>query len=495
LKSNNTIIFYCCAAIALILFANRLLLLFSYNLDLGGLENYFAFLTLKVGSGEMYSHPEHYPFMVTQYPPLYLHLAHYTAEVLNIYYQDMVRSVYVGGRILNLIFNICTVAIIFSFFKRHLHFETKIAALPALIIFTLFIEHAYAVRMDSLKMLLVTALYIQGYHYFKESNNRQLAILICIGFLAMVAKQDAAIHVGVLGLVFFSQKQFLKAFMFGLPIAVLFFVFAWLICERSIEVFLLNFIVGIAQGIDFIWAKMVFDWNPFAMVAQLVMVLTVLVWGLKNRRNEWYMPILLLFLYVFASFNILKWGSNFNYYFEFQILIVCLFVYWMQKNQSKLLASIFFICMATFLFNNIWNKNLGLISVKEEKAWKQEYFKEKEVASGLSALLAKEGASKVIVFSRALSLMLYNQVVLGTTANEYPEWQFPYVKSLPRRTYDYHLDCKSEYINQVRFITWDEVDLFHQKLVREMFDTNKDLALTTTQKYGIYNFYQLSCVE
>jgi hypothetical protein len=39
----------------------------------------------------------------------------------------------------------------------------------------------------------------------------------------MVAKQDAAIHVGVLGLVFFSQKQFLKAFMFGLPIAVLFF--------------------------------------------------------------------------------------------------------------------------------------------------------------------------------------------------------------------------------------------------------------------------------
>jgi hypothetical protein len=474
---------------------NRLILLFSYNLDLGGLENYFAFLTLKVGSGEMYTHPADYPFMVTQYPPLYLHLAHYFADVLNLYYQDMVRSVYVGGRILNLIFNLFTIAIVYRFFRYQLKFESKIAAIPALIIFTLFIEHAYAVRMDSLKMLLVTAFYIQGFHYFKLNTRKNLWILIFIGFLAMVAKQDAAIHVGVLGLVFFSQKQFLRAFYFGVPIAALFLGFAYVICGFSWEVFYQNFVVGISQGIDFIWAKMVYNWNPFAMFAQLVMVFTVLFWSAKYYRKEWYMPVLLLFLYVFATFNILKWGSNFNYYFEFQILIVCLFAYWIQKSGSKILATIFYVCMAVFLFNNVWNQNLGLNSFKEEKMWKQEYLKEKEVAKGLSLLLEKEKASTIIVFSRALSLMLYNQIVLGTTANEYPEWQFPYVKSLPRRTYDYHLECQNERTHQIRFITWDDVDEFHKKLIFEMFDTNKDLNLNLTQEYGIYNFYQLSCVE
>nr|MDP9229217.1 hypothetical protein [Bacteroidota bacterium] len=67
------------------LFLFRLLLIFSYNAEIGGIDNNFVYGVLQNIKGyDLYTNPEEFPYAITLYSPLYYNVCTVIGKIVHI---------------------------------------------------------------------------------------------------------------------------------------------------------------------------------------------------------------------------------------------------------------------------------------------------------------------------------------------------------------------------------------------------------------------------
>jgi len=479
-----------------LLFVNRVLWVFSFEYDLGGIEEYFVYLILQVGNGHLYSDPEAYPYLITQYPPLYLYITSLGARILELFNDDLIHSTYITGRALNLFFNIVTCLIVYRFLQA-LTTNRKYSMIMSMVVFTLFAAHNIAVRPDSLKILLVVSMYYYLWKYLTKGQLISYVVLITLSVLSILTKQDALIHVVAIGLVLILKQGILRSFGYGMITGGIAGLLILICCDFNWILVHKNLVAGISQGISIPWAKSVIVWNILIFVAQLLLLSVVFVQVSFFKKRERWLGLILLYMYAVIQLSVLKWGSNFNYFLEFQILLVVLFAYWMSERRYQYLKYVFALSVIGIFTNNLLKHSIKPFNAKGQIEMQKLYSADRQVADELKSKYLTGNDKMFISFSLKFTLFLYKRTVLGTTINEYPEAFIPdiesFVGSLPEKTYQYNLPCSDEQLDKILFVAEsDNMDIQKQKLL-QAFRTNPSLYLISESVYDDMHIFSLKC--
>ena len=181
--------------IALLLYI-RLLFVFSYSIDIDGLEYYFVHLVQELLSGKpMYSNPQEFPYSINLYTPVYFYLFGILTRLSNLNIYNDLHQILVLGRLLSL--SIIFIQLIYLIKLIRKFSKSNFISILVITLYLLFISgHIYAVRPDALKILffIMFVFYLTEYLFF--SNKLQTAVL-CIGIAIfdVYTKQDIAIYI------------------------------------------------------------------------------------------------------------------------------------------------------------------------------------------------------------------------------------------------------------------------------------------------------------
>ena len=114
----NKILFYTCSITLLLLFLERLSIIFSYEAHTAGIDNNFDYPIIRWLAGySMYPNPSDYPFAVNPYAPLFFIISKHVASAFHINPANTI-AVYRISRSVALLADIGTCTCLFFILKR-----------------------------------------------------------------------------------------------------------------------------------------------------------------------------------------------------------------------------------------------------------------------------------------------------------------------------------------------------------------------------------------
>ena len=118
----------------------RVLLIFSYNLDLDGAEFTFVHYLQQLLSGNpLYLNPESHPYSAVIYAPANLYLAYYTSRLFHLDYIHDIHTLYILGRSISFVFVLLCIYYVWQFSKRYA--EDKNTQIISVCLFSLIGDH------------------------------------------------------------------------------------------------------------------------------------------------------------------------------------------------------------------------------------------------------------------------------------------------------------------------------------------------------------------
>src|SRR5688572_30832317 len=112
------ITFFAAVLILLCLIAFRLMLLFTYNGEIGGIDNNFVYGVIRSLAGyNIYPNPETFPYPVNPYSPLYYNLCSLIGNIFNINIEEPIH-VYRLCRSVSFTCDILTCIVFFQTIKK-----------------------------------------------------------------------------------------------------------------------------------------------------------------------------------------------------------------------------------------------------------------------------------------------------------------------------------------------------------------------------------------
>jgi hypothetical protein len=501
LKQPRKVLWYVLFAFTIAMLLNKLLLVITFRYEIAGLEPYFSFLVLKVGSGQLFTNPEQYPFIVTQYSPLYFYLVHSFAFVLEQLGVNEVRAVYVVGRLVNLLCNLGTSFFVFQFLKQHLKASFWQASALAMIIFNLFINHNIGVRPDSLKILFLTLMFIQTYLFLQNKLQKHLILLALFGILAMLSKQDALIPVLIALFILFSHKHFFNSVSIGLAMGVITGFLMLALCNWQIELVILNLVGGISQGANPVWFWEIVRLNYLTFSIQIIFLFALIFWLLKTRKNLVFV-LSILILFTAALLALFKWGSNFNYFIDFQIIsLTLLFIIAFLKGERWLQWLLVIGCVGIY-FNNFQNKNIRMPDLWVERDAYYIFQKDIKIAKEIQQQFLHENQS-IICFSLKYALFLNEFAIQWAMVNDYPEVFLNKLEALtnqlPIQVFDYHYNCEIEEMQDAIFMAPTNRNEWYVDKLNAVFgmedSAQQPFHLQLLGTYQEFTFHQILCNE
>ncbi len=142
----------------LLLFVYRVMLIFSFNGEIGGIDNNFISGVIRMAAGfDIYSNPENLPFSVNQYPPLYFEISAFCADLFCVDFDSNPINIYWLCRALSLTYDTLTVLLMFIILRKNFCINNSIAIMLAVIFFYILGFYGYTFsRTDSLYLFFYT---------------------------------------------------------------------------------------------------------------------------------------------------------------------------------------------------------------------------------------------------------------------------------------------------------------------------------------------------
>jgi hypothetical protein len=495
---QGKILWYALLAFTFIMLLNKLLLVITFRYEIAGLEPYFNYLVLKVNSGQLFTNPEHYPFIVTQYSPLYFYVVNALATIIEQFGVHEVRAVYIIGRLVNLLCNLLTCIFIYQFLKQHLRANFWEASALAMLVFNLFINHNIGVRPDSLKILFLTIMLMQTYLFLKGQQQKHLYWVVICGILALLSKQDALIPVLITLLILFSHRHYIKSILAGLTIGLVTGLVVLGLCKWQFDLVYLNLIGGISQGANWVWFKEIIRLNYLTFGVQIIFLGLLLYYFIRQKR-PFVFVISIVLMFTAALLALFKWGSNFNYFIEFQIIsTLLLFVIAFLKHEQWM-QWILVLAMVGIYFNNFQNKNVTRPNLWVERDAFYLFQRDKKVADEIASLYLADH-HPVICFSLKYALFLNENSIQWAMVNDFPEVFLKNLEALtselPIKVFDYQFDCSNEALQNVVFMAPTAKNDWYIKKLNTVY--GKDSNPFELEFLGInheFTFHQILCNE
>jgi len=110
--------FFAAALIIICLFTFRFLLIFTYNGEIGGIDNNFVYAVIRSMAGfDIYPNPETFPYAINPYSPLYVNLCSFIGKIFNINIEEPI-NIYRLCRAVSFTCDILTCIIFYQTIKK-----------------------------------------------------------------------------------------------------------------------------------------------------------------------------------------------------------------------------------------------------------------------------------------------------------------------------------------------------------------------------------------
>ncbi|MDB5227037.1 MAG: hypothetical protein JWN78_1230 [Bacteroidota bacterium] len=363
----------------------RFLLVFSYSVDLAGLEYYFINIVQRMNTHQpLYPDLQAYPFYNCLYTPIYFYLLSAIAYVTRLDVYNDIHKILVVGRIFSLL-------IVFIQFIYLAKLTRKLTAsyTALVIVFAVFISlltgHVYAVRPDSLKLLLFTMFiyYLLEYLFY---NPKRLNGILCIfcAVCAVYSKQDIFIYIVLcLAIVFLFLRNRKSLLLFCSFIAACMVCYAVMLLVYGKYIFPNLFLLNV-QKITNVLKSYNISFVSFSIVRTGPLLLLAFfnlkrLWHTDNNFSpSKFIAVTSIFFYPLAHSSLMRAGANLNYTYELSFILVLnipifFSVYAANIERHKILsASIVPIYLILLLIGNVFIKNY-YFDKEEEKLYAAEY--------------------------------------------------------------------------------------------------------------------------
>ena len=330
---NRTNVYYATcvtlASIILYLLCIRFRLIFSYSLDLDGAEFFFVNFVQLIEQGKsLYRNPLEFPFMGVQHAPVYPYLLYSISKVLKFDLINDIHNMLVVGRFLAWISMFVNLYFISKIFRR-LELPFFYSLVGATFYLLLITGHFFATRPDGMKATLFTIFLFNTIEYMFYSGSKKYFIFSILSAVSMVLlKQDSIINIYislVLLCVYLQNKKAYSLFLF-FSICLL---ISGTVCHYVFgEYFFLNIILfnlqvvtDIANSIN-IWIVIFSIVRNFPLLLLAIYGSLLAIKNFKQKKIQYFIPILSLACFVVAHVTMLRPGSYLNYTFELLLLLI-----------------------------------------------------------------------------------------------------------------------------------------------------------------------------
>lgn len=432
----------------LVFLAMRVLLIFSYSSDIGGIENNVIYSISKVLYGlPLFGDPEDANFDVTQYPPFYYNLVILFGKALSLSPLENLHGIYILSRTISLLINLLGGFILYRLLVKLLSVNKQIAFISCTLYFLYLTRIHFAGRPDALfSLLFIVYLYIFCYFLKEEvttsnklDNSSKLKsssvipaglfqnkmFLLFLGaaciVLSIFTKQNG-IQLLVIPPLFFLLTKNYKSFLgFSLMTPILLAITLMAFIAQYDGYFLKNNIGGLNNGISITRAYDVF--SHFFLKSSLVFAAGIIacffIFDTRRSHQERFICLNIFVVFGFAFATSVKEGSWINYYNEFIIATLVFAALEINKLlhlkvnpeqyariSGALLASYLILLMPNIIGQKLFHEHLGDIKSPASR------FNEKLLfAKNLNTLLSKHPDTYFLSFDTDINCMLANRSV------------------------------------------------------------------------------------
>jgi hypothetical protein len=472
-------VFFLSTAFLFVLYI-RLRLIFVYYPDIGGVESNIIYSIQRFLSGmALFEDPEHAPFAITQYSPLYYRLLGFIGQAFVINPDDPME-VYRISRSLALVTNLIYMFMIFKI-GRLFNLSFLKSMCVALMAFVLLPPQLYS-RPDSVSTLLTVSVvyfmvfYINGATV--KTKRLYLLLIVLLVSLAVTAKQSAIVLPAIVcSYILFFEKKIVKAFAVGLSMGALTVLLLFVIMpEHDLSLLYVNNVIGVKQGLD--WGSyatniFLYYFRTYALINAIGIFCSVWLISSEDKQNKWLGWFAISF-FLFACLTSLKQGSALNYFNEFVSLSPIMGLVFLSKVDMKiprqisalLLVVIGFWITAPNMINFTWK-----YAFADNSVFKESYIEQQRIRDYLKNDLGMSSSDRVFVTLHNycfLNGLLYKNCIL-------PQQEMVMVM-YPKGDIDYgNLDREAQ-DGEVRFVVTQSGEnriKFPEKLALEKYEFKK----------------------
>lgn len=397
----------------------RILLIFSYDSDLGGVENNVIYSICKVlDGGLLYDNPEIGNFNISQYSPLYYYFPIIVGKLFHLNPLNDLYTIYIVGRTFSLIFNLFGAWIIFKLLQQVFKVNNKISFIAVSVYFVQLTRIQFSARPDSLFNLftIIVIFFLIKFLIASKNKSHFIYLLLALFFasLSVFVKQSGIQFLIIIPFFFLLAKQY-KTFISSSSIlfvftSLIFLIFYGLYGHNLI----LNTVFGLNNGSSF--TRLYDVYSHFFLKYQLFIVLGVFLsfYFLKsdNKIEFRFLGYITGALFLFALITSIKEGSWINYYNEFVVMVIISTAVVINKlsaiydqynaiirNSAIIFCLYIIVLLPNIITHKLFHEHLGQIKMSQN-----EYDNRKRIAKILNDNL-KQG-QYFLAFDNQINAML-----------------------------------------------------------------------------------------
>ena len=330
--------------------------IFSTN-DIRGVESnvVYTLQQILVDNSLLYQDPNHLPYAITQYSPLYYLICDGILTVLKIDSANFL-IIRIVSRCISLLFLIGSIVVFFKIVTQKFNSSKSFGIFLSSLLFVFLFPWNFLSRPDGLVLFFVLFSFYFLIQYIYSNQSKLILLVGACSFFAIASKQNGVVLPLIIGVFFLINKNW-KA-IFYLIIGFCFALFLiWLVLltgNYSLNFLKANIVDGVNNHIDIIYA-LKRPYKDFLIYFGLFTLAFISI--LKSNLKAWISPLsslnVLLTVSLFIWFIIsvifaLKTGSGVNYFNE--LLVIMLLILAKEINSgnkikmvSKKISSILFI--------------------------------------------------------------------------------------------------------------------------------------------------------
>lgn len=378
----------------LALFIFRVMLIFSGNGEIGGIDNNFVYgVTRGLAGLDLYSNPAEYPYAITLYPPLYYNICIGAGKLLHIN-PDQPLQVYQLCRSISLLFDLATCYILYLTLKKNFGINRHLALITLASFATLLCYLGYTFsRADSVLLAFYAGFTYQLTHPWLLKKKYHLLALALLSVLCIFSKQNGII-VPILAVTWiFTQGERKQLFLY------LVFFSGIFLATLMTYLFLCNYSYLFSNTIRSLQNRIDFSWFYTDIFKRLMNSLWILpLYGalilsffgtgsLTGKRDKGLCYVFII-QFAFSLASSLKWGSSAGYFnesFLLSCIIICLTLNRKATDYLKKIYAALVPLFILFLIHMLLQGYLFFIQNRPQKI--AEYHKQVELRNYLQPQL------------------------------------------------------------------------------------------------------------
>jgi len=374
-------------AVAAALFLYRVLLIFSYNGELAGIDNNFVFdVSRSIEDIGPYTNPAAAPYAITLYSPLYFSVCAVVGKLLHVN-PDNAIGVYQLCRTLSLLADIITCILLYRILRKRFETGSELSWLAVACFACILCKLGYTFSRSDSFLLAFYAAVIYVLAGRSPKTTAQIFLLSVFSAGCILSKQNGIIiPVIIFTWLFLSDEK---------KSALLFFIFFLVISSVAVVIYRMNYpylfantITALRNRIDISW----FYGNIFKRSMDSLWILPLYFAAVLSVRH-WIKPALpedkslaaaFLIQILFSLAISLKWGSSISYFNEcFFLALVILFrtiAAWEQSNHAAYIKKAISVLLPLVVLFFVHTTAEGyLFFLKNRETKKMLYNQQKEI--------------------------------------------------------------------------------------------------------------------